>query len=862
MKSFAVCLIGLLASVAVASAEVPTVSGQVRLLDGSAVVGAQVLLFDVADLRRGALVQATTDADGRFALPLASLGTSGLPQGFALGQNYPNPFNPSTVIPYQLPTAASVRLEVFNVLGQRVATLVDGEQAAGAHTAVWTATNEAGKSVSAGVYIYRLAVGDAMATGRMVLVDGQAGVASAGVWGEGLRQVEAPAVDRSYGLVVSGVGLVTYVDADFRVEAGMVSIELAAHGRGKVAQNADGILGDVDNDGQVNLIDALMVAMYVANPSSVPPNGGNIAFGDVNGDGVLDITDAWLIATYALNPSAAGLPEGIGQSATGGSIVGSFDNPTQLTSMGEAGAGSPTWSPDGTQIAFTSTSGGNEHIYVINADGSGTPQKLTNTGDNYSPSWNPYGIAFSSRRGEDRVTDIYVMGATGEQDGEAVSATGGDLNKGHPSWFGTELVFHVYFDEDDRRIYTINKDGHSAVEWTTGHIDLFPAFSPTDYQIAFSRVDANLINHTADLYVMEMEGEGSAPRQVTQQGFNVDAAWSPDGTQIIYSSGENHRTARDLFLINATGNTPPQQLTYGGGNVQPAWSPDGRKIAFSSNRSGHWEIHIASYGSAVSPSGGSVSVGGGPQTGTPGQEHTFSLPGGAEMEFVWIEPGSFWMGSPGTEEGRSSNEGPEHKVEISTGFWLGRYEITQGQWEAVMETRPWSNESYVQANPSHPAVYISWYDVHEFIGLLNDAAGDSLYRLPSEAEWEYACRAGTSTRWSFGDDESELTDYAWYRANAWDAGEQYAHAVGTKLPNPWGLYDMHGNVVEWVQDWGYRTYNNSRQVDPPGPDSGSYRVLRGGAFGGYARSVRSAYRDRISPGDRYGSIGVRLLRIR
>ena len=153
MKSLVVCLISLLASASTALAEAPTVSGHVRLVDGSAVAGAQVLLFDVADLRRGALGQATTDAHGQFALSLGSLGGSGLPTRFALGQNYPNPFNPSTVIPYQLLTAAQVRLDVFNVLGQRVATLVDGEQVAGAHTVVWTATDEAGQAVSAGVYI-------------------------------------------------------------------------------------------------------------------------------------------------------------------------------------------------------------------------------------------------------------------------------------------------------------------------------------------------------------------------------------------------------------------------------------------------------------------------------------------------------------------------------------------------------------------------------------------------------------------------------------------------------------------------------------------------------------------------------------
>ena len=232
---------------------------------------------------------------------------------------------------------------------------------------------------------------------------------------------------------------------------------------------------------------------------------------------------------------------------------------------------------------------------------------------------------------------------------------------------------------------------------------------------------------------------------------------------------------------------------------------------------------------------------------------TFSLPGGGEMAFVWIEPGVFQMGSPRTKEG------PVHAVEISRGFWLGKYEVTQDQWEAVMGTRPWVGERYVRSAASHPAVNISWNDVQVFIRRLNAAAGEAVYRLPTEAEWEYACRAGTSTRWSFGDAESQLGDYAWYKKTAND----YGHAVGTKRPNPWGLYDMHGNVSEWVQDWwSNRYYNSSPRVDPPGPSSGSERVVRGGGFPSPARYVRSAQRYGHSPDDRHYGLGVRLLRIR
>ena len=246
-------------------------------------------------------------------------------------------------------------------------------------------------------------------------------------------------------------------------------------------------------------------------------------------------------------------------------------------------------------------------------------------------------------------------------------------------------------------------------------------------------------------------------------------------------------------------------------------------------------------------------------------EQVVSLLGGGEMAFVWIEPGVFQMGSPESEPGRRDYEGPVHEVEISRGFWLGKYEVTQGEWEAVMGTTPWSGKSYVQENSSHPAVYISWNDVQRFVDKLNDAAGSAVYRLPTEAEWEYACRAGTQTRWSFGDDESDLTDYAWYEDNAWDVGEKYGHAVGTKLPNPWGLYDMHGNVSEWVQDWfEWDYYNSSPRVDPPGPSSSSFsfRGHRSGYFHYDARNLRSAQRISILPDCRLFGIGVRLLRIR
>ena len=304
MPSLMVSLLALLVSVHASPVSPPVVSGQVRLSDGSPVAGAQVVLFDVADLRRGAVGQATTDEAGQFALPLAAGGALVLPQGVALGQNYPNPFNPSTLIPYQLAATSQVRLEVFNVLGQRVATLVDGEQGAGAYVARWDGTDAAGGAAASGLYFYRLTVGGAHQTGKMVLVDGQAGVPLGGPRVEAVPL--AAGSTGAYGLVVSGEGLVTYVDSDFDGAAGSVAIAVSAEPnvRMKVAvPTLEGLLGDVNADGRVDLDDGLLVAMYGVDPSLSLPNSGPIALGDVNCNGQVELEDAGLIASYVAHPS-------------------------------------------------------------------------------------------------------------------------------------------------------------------------------------------------------------------------------------------------------------------------------------------------------------------------------------------------------------------------------------------------------------------------------------------------------------------------------------------------------------------------------------------------------------------------------
>lgn len=216
------------------------------------------------------------------------------------------------------------------------------------------------------------------------------------------------------------------------------------------------------------------------------------------------------------------------------------------------------------------------------------------------------------------------------------------------------------------------------------------------------------------------------------------------------------------------------------------------------------------------------------------------------MEFVRIPAGTFQMGS---NEGEA-NEKPLHTVRISRSFYLGQYEVTQEQWTVMMGSNPslFKGETY-------PVENVSWDDVQAFIKRLNIRENGIQYRLPSEAEWEYAARAGTTTAYSFGNDPNQLGEYAWYGENA---GGQ-THPVGQKNPTPWGLYDMHGNASEWVKDW-YGPYTAGTVVDPEGPRLGSYRVYR--AYGCYesAKNCRTSRRSGVGPTYRHPYLGFRLLR--
>ena len=225
---------------------------------------------------------------------------------------------------------------------------------------------------------------------------------------------------------------------------------------------------------------------------------------------------------------------------------------------------------------------------------------------------------------------------------------------------------------------------------------------------------------------------------------------------------------------------------------------------------------------------------------------------GAER-FIRIEAGSFEMGSKETEVGRDAYEGPVRIVTIKDPFYIGAYLVTQGEWEKIVKHNPscFKGEGL-------PVENVSWNDVQGYIKWLNENNGTHKYRLPSEAEWEYAARAGTTTRFPFGDDESVLENYAWYSRNS----DSRTHSGGMKRPNKWGIYDMIGNVWEWVQDEIHMSYKGAPTDGRAWENENSKsRVVRGGSWNFPAEDCRSASRSYDSQSSHHGYLGFRLVRL-
>ncbi len=249
---------------------------------------------------------------------------------------------------------------------------------------------------------------------------------------------------------------------------------------------------------------------------------------------------------------------------------------------------------------------------------------------------------------------------------------------------------------------------------------------------------------------------------------------------------------------------------------------------------------------------------------TAGTIRKVDLGQGVIMEFAWCPPGSFMMGStkadrkkaveslppelPATTRRSTERairaEGPKHRVTITRGFWMAKTEVTQAQWQQVMGTNP---SRFKDAGLDTPVETVSWNDCQVFLRKLNELLAGrkaGVFRMPTEAEWEYACRAGTETAYYFGDDPGRLGEYAWYGRNS----GMKTRPVAQKKPNAWGLYDMHGNVWEWCEDR-YGRYSQGNAVDSGSPSSRSGRVGRGGGWDDFDGDLRAAYRSYGRPED-------------
>lgn len=243
------------------------------------------------------------------------------------------------------------------------------------------------------------------------------------------------------------------------------------------------------------------------------------------------------------------------------------------------------------------------------------------------------------------------------------------------------------------------------------------------------------------------------------------------------------------------------------------------------------------------------------------RELQLALPGRISLDLVRIAAGDFLMGSP-AGQGRD-DERPQRRVTITRPIYLGKFPVTQEQYQALMNRNP----SRFSLSPRHPVDNVSWEDAQEFCQRLHAHLGqapDALDQcglvvdavsLPTEAEWEYACRAGTETLWSFGNVRDEIGHFGWYEKNS----SKTTHAVGLLRPNDWGLYDMHGNVLEWCADYHAPTYDGAAQRDPSGPAIGERRVLRGGSWSGLANDCRSARRHTAPPDERTANYGFRVV---
>ncbi|HPO16848.1 MAG TPA: SUMF1/EgtB/PvdO family nonheme iron enzyme [Candidatus Hydrogenedentes bacterium] len=391
----------------------------------------------------------------------------------------------------------------------------------------------------------------------------------------------------------------------------------------------------------------------------------------------------------------------------------------------------------------------------------------------------------------------------------------------------------------------------------------------------FAGTETSRDNRDVEIHPAIIDGEGArrcihGADDAILDGFFIQKGFTEGNGAGMFNNAASPAVNRCKFLNNTAGGE-------GGGMYNNACAPEVIHCLFAGNSAGAGggignvnasptvsACTFAANRSALSPgiynTGSSAPFLTGCSFGS--NIERVMLPDNVPLDLIACSAGAFFMGSPDTEEGRYGNE-TQHQVTLTRGFSMGMYEITKRQWQAVMGTSPWSDwPDYILDEPESPAVCISWDDAQDFAEALSDHT-DMEFRLPTSAEWEYACRAGSQTRYYWGEDPSYMLigygRYAWFEANARFGGAQYAHIVGLMLPNAWGLYDMSGNVSEWCQDY-WHVNSAHPETDPTGPASGTDRISRGGSWYTGAQYCRSANKRNDHPTYYDHALGFRIVR--